>query len=689
MRLRDLPDWYPVTIDTETSGTQTDSGARVAAFSYAFREPDEKGQSNPSSRLISRAIPFDQGLVNLPMGAKQLNAATQKRLAKWPDWGREEDAHNESPAAFRYLMKQLSRLGLVYHNSKFDMNMLRKGLRGDPTLGVDLEDQLEWDTMLAQRILNARGEFDVGLKPVAVRKQLGAELGVREGMEDEESEALKPWLGPRSGKNNDPRYDLVPWSVMGPYAAMDAKLTLLLWELQLEEIDPELGGRHFERRHVSRELELCKVLYRMEHRGIGYDVKTSFAMSRMLGEEQARIADLLPFDPTPVKARTHFFGSKDQGGLDHFRFSDKLTPKKQDPQVDDEVIERLAKEEWVGQQDARTYQKHEGVKSAISKWYQAWADRAGADSRLRTSFKQADVVSGRLAVGHIQLQAIPHSYQLPKVEGLVGVRDLFFEDQPCPCDACAGRRAKVLWEFDISQAEIRIATAVCRCKPMLRGFLRGDDSHSIATRLMFGAVFKADGYEGREEAHPLWGQFRQVAKRCNLGILYGAGAVVIREQIMKFTGIVYPMDQVREWIAMWKAAFPEMHRELDKTAQFAVNNGWVKLLNGRQRWFTRFEPAHKALNQVIQGSLAETMKDVMIEVENAVPDSMLLQIHDSLVMRLCPERYVEQGDLVQKILTGRFERAFTLDWGKRKGGLITVPFTSDAKPFGRKEYSDA
>lgn len=675
MKLADLPDGYPVAVDTETSGTQTDAGSRIAVVSFAFRVPDANGDSDPSQPMVARAIPFDQGVHNLPMGAKVLDDRTALRLSKWPEWAQREDAGNRSPAQFVHLTRQLRRLNLIWHNGKFDMNHFRKGLRGNPVIGVDLERQHYWDTMLTQRILNARNENEVDLKGTAVRKRLGASIGVREGMEDDEKIALKPWLGPQTF----PRYDLVPWSVMEPYAGMDAKLTLLLAEHQWEELDPERGGRHFELRHIRREFELCKVLYRMEGRGLGWDVRLGREMTELLEKEKARLAAELPFEPTPVRARKFFFGSPEDGGLGHVVFSDKLTEKKQEPQVDDEVVARLVKEDWEGQEVAKQYQRHEGVKSAISKWYEAWTRMAGPDQRLRTNFKQADVVSGRLAVGYIQLQAIPHAYQLPKVEGLVGVRDLFVEDKVCSC--CA--QPMELWEFDISQAEIRIATAMAKCKPMLDGFARGDDSHSIATRLMFADLFREDGYEGREEEHPLWEELRQVAKRCNLGILYGAGGRTIQEQILKFTGRLYPLGQVREWIDQWNAAFPEMSRRLNQLERFALDNGWVKLRNGRQRWFARYEHPHKAFNQEIQGSLAETMKEVMILVENAIPDSMLLQIHDSLVMRLCPRRVEEQKATVIGIMSGTYERTFAQSWGKRRGWVV-VPFISEAKRFGRK-----
>lgn len=681
MKLSQLPDGYPVAVDTETSGLFPDAGGRIAAVSFAFRVPNAQGESDPSGKLVWKAVAFDQGVTHLPLGDKELDARTIKRLSKWPDWALDEDAGNLPPERFKDLTNELSRLRLDWHNAKFDLSMFRAGLRGEEAgTGIDLEDNTLWDTQLAQSVIDPRN--GTALKPLGVNLHLGRELGVREGMEDDEAEALKPWLGPRQGKNADPRYDLVPWSVMGPYAKMDAALTALLKEYQWDLL---YEAFRFQMHHISREFDLMKVLYRMEGRGVGFDVETALRMEKLIETERQRVAATLPFrskatgQPSPASAIKYFFGPPEEGGLGHFPFSDKLTDKRRDPQVDDEVITRLATEKWEGQAVAKIYQEHESLKSANGKWYGAWPYMAGKDGRLRTNHKQAHVVSGRLAVERIQLHAIPHAYQMPKVEDLVGVRDLFIETEECPC----GCGPYEMHEFDVSQAEIRIATAMAQCRPMLDGFEKGLDSHTIATLLMFGERLTNEGFEGRETEHELWDQWRQVGKRCNLGILYGAGAKVIQDQLKKFAGMVVPIPQVSRWIEDWKNAFPQMGDRLEMLERRAVNLGYVKLINGRQRFFSAYEPLHKAFNQEIQGSLAETMKVIMIMVENAIPNALLLQIHDSLVLRLSKCKLEEHKALVTKIMKDTFEEAFTQVW-KDTGELVTVPFLSDAKRFGRK-----
>lgn len=646
MRLADLPAGTPVAIDTEDSGLHSDDwdkhppeGARVAVVSLAYRDPE-------TGTVRSQAIPFDQGVNELPLGPKEIPARHAKRLAKWPDWAREEVAPNRPAEDFQTLLKILwdNNLSLIYHSAKFDMAMLRAGLRG--ISGIDLQSLFYWDTQLVQHVVEP--QMPTALKATAVRLML-----TDAGSEDAEQKALAPWLGPKTGKNADPRFDLVPWTMMEPYARVDAELTLALYEHQMNNYNPEedLGLFH----HIGREFDLMKTLYRMEARGIGFDADRCTKSAEVLHAELDTLAERLPIKggtgrPTPNAARKFFF--TDAGRAP---FKDKMTEGGQ-PKVDEEVIARLVKE---GVPYAEMYERHEGVKSALSKWYDSWPRLVGRDGRLRTSHKQGTVVSGRLAVGRVQLQAIPHSYLLPDVEGIEPVRSLF-----------QAKSDHELWEFDVSQAEIRVATAMAKCEPMLDGIRNGDDSHSIACKLMFGI----------EEDHPDWDRKRQVSKRCNLGILYGAGAKTIREQILKFTGIDYPLSQVKEWIDQWKAAFPEFDRALRDAARLAERLGFVVLYNGRERWFSDYEPTHKGFNQLVQGSLAEVMKDLMVQVDVRWPGELLLQIHDSLLLEVPEPKVRVRSEQVRELMVQGFESAFEQAW-KPGGPKIRVPFKADAKAF--------
>ncbi|HUN38445.1 MAG TPA: DNA polymerase [Trebonia sp.] len=657
-RLPDVSD-HLVALDSEDSGLFADDGARVSAVSAAWRDP-------VTAELVSIAVPFDQGYYDgcLPLGPKQIPSSHLRRISKWSD----ADLYtpNRSLAAWDQLMRWLSRQHLILQNAKYDLLMFLAGQRDRPHDQYctsdgpacppwdgghyDLGSRVVWDTMLASGQLWP-GE-STSLKPTSVRLNIGKELGIEEGAEADEAEALAPWKGPQA----DPRYDLIPWSVLGTYAQRDAQLTYLLYEHQQTLLTDQLSIR------IEEEQALMRTLYGMEKRGVGFDSDGCRRESVKLTGLIKEAASAVPFKggtgkPTGPAAVKYFFGAPKDGGLGYLPYADKMTAGGR-PQVDDESVQRLIKLNAPG---AAEYAHFQELQSANSKWYAAFPALVGPDGRLRTCHRQGRVVSGRLSVERWQAQALPHDYQIPS--GLEPIRRFLGYDP-----------GYEYWESDASQAEIRVATWVAKEKNMLRALKKGVDSHNAACKLMFyPSTALADAL-----LDPDWERYRGVAKRCNLGILYGIGAKELKAQIAKFTGYEYTVDQTREFISDYKNAFPGFARALYQYSDMATENGFVRLCTGKVRKFADYEPVHKAFNQRVQGDVSEAMRIAMVKHDRECPGMLVLQIHDSLVDRI-PVTDVERvSALMQDTIVSTFSRLFS-----------GVPFKADTKPFGHTSYLEA
>jgi DNA polymerase I-like protein with 3'-5' exonuclease and polymerase domains len=657
-RLPDVTD-HLVALDSEGSGLFADDGARVSAVSAAWRNPD-------TGVLDSISVPFDQGydFNCLPLGPKSIPSSHLKRISKWDP--ADLRAPNQSQARWDTLLGWLSRQHLILQNAKYDLLMFLAGQRGrvhdqycastgpacPPWDGghFDLGDRVVWDTMLASGQLWP-GE-STSLKPTSVRLNVGKEIGIEEGAEADEAEALAPWKGPQT----DPRYDLIPWRILDIYARRDAQLTYLLYEYQQSQLTDQISIR------IEEEQALMRTLYGMEKRAVGFDVdgcrRESVKLSGLIKEAAAAV----PFKggtgkPTGPAAVKYFFGAPKDGGLGYLPYADKMT-KGGSPQVDDESVQRLIK---LGAPGAKEYAHFQELSSAQSKWYAAFPALVGPDGRLRTCHRQGRVVSGRLSVERWQAQALPHDYQIP--DGLEPIRRFLGYDP-----------GYEHWESDASQAEIRVATWVAGEKNMLRALKKGVDSHNAACKLMFyPSTLLADAILDKD-----WERYRQVAKRCNLGILYGIGAKELRVQILKFSGYEYSVDQCREFISDYKNAFPGFARALYQYADMATENGFVRLCTGKVRKFADYEPVHKAFNQRVQGDVSEAMRIAMVKHDRDYPGMLVLQIHDSLVDRI-PVTDVERVSTAQReVIVSTFSRLFP-----------GVPFKADTKPFGHTYYEKA
>ena len=599
-----------VAVDTETTGLHPDDGARVAVVSAAWR--DEAGQ------LRAKAWPYAQGGIEQP--------------------------YNRPADHWRRLMGWLRQQDVVMHNAKFDVTVVRAGTPNPATAGVELLDRLIWDTMVAQSLLDPLESR--GLKETAARLKLadGHEL-IDVGQRNE----IRSWL--RKNKRPVGRYDEAPWELVEPYAADDARLTLLLYELQqarFEAGDAEL-------KLMWREMDFLRVLTRMEWRGIGFDAQACRESAAHLHTAWREVAELIPFagDRYPCNinvAKRFFFGSESEGGLGVIPY--QVTPAKRDPVLNEDITARMVK---ANVPYAKEYQQLSKIESALRKYYDAWPGMTGADGRLRTDYKQVSVVTGRLAAARVALQGIAHDEQLPTIEGVQPLRS-FFRASP----------GRVLWEIDLNQAELRVAASLSGDRGMREAVLSGD-VHGQTTRMIWQVGPGAE--DGKEHAYKdcecaackRFLQRRLIAKRINFGILYGGGAKKLAEVVLADTGLEVTQSQAAEWISSWHEVFPMMSRASRQAAFLAERRGWLRLKSGKLRWFAPHEPLHKAFNAVIQGGVADSMRDAMIEIEERMPDMLLLQIHDSVVLEV-PQGLENLIPVVQSILRRIFEDAFKIDF---------------------------
>ena len=340
----------PVFFDTETSGLHPDDGSRVSVVSLAYQV---KGDPVPRSA----AYPFGQGPDNeLDLGRRAWN-----HLIRW---------------------MSTAGSGLIGHNIRFDIHqMAGRSIHGYP--GRDFTDRVIFDTMVAAPEVWPRGP--IALKKIATRLY-GHDA-------DEEQKALKPHLGPKS----NPRFDRVPWEVMYPYAIRDAELTWAVYFEQRAWLDEStLTGRF-----IPQEMDIVRCLLRMEQAGLPYNPTQSLEYSRQLHESMDRIQQHVPYEIRPKMLRQYYFGEGEHdlgrgSSVQCLGLPPYSTTATGQPQLTAAVVRSMVEDEVPFARDLQEYNR---LKSAISKWYEPFAQRAGEDGRIRTSFRHTGgTKSGRFAL---------------------------------------------------------------------------------------------------------------------------------------------------------------------------------------------------------------------------------------------------------------------------------------------------
>jgi DNA polymerase I-like protein with 3'-5' exonuclease and polymerase domains len=676
-----LPDpsrlFEPISVDTETSGLYVDEGHRVCAVSTSFRTKDA-----PHVRT-DLAFPFDQGRheekgfeIQRYKAGHPKGVASEAELEDWlADYNLGDDQ-------WRWLCDWLKasghEVGHVYQNAQFDLLMMDAGLRtGAP--GVWLEPYVVWDTMLASK--NLWPTELTGLKPTGAR--LFGEERVADAAELKDALLIgKKLFGLRA--EHGPRYDLVPWSINGKYAASDTSLTLDIKELQHKMLEDGMGQGWAD---FNREMNLMRVLTRMSHRGFGpYSVQESHEWANVIAGRLQEIEPTLPFvrlgsiasDKVPavdiassepedypivgasaVRASEYYF---EQLGLKPWKVGEtrrgyeigkgihkkfvpgnkadrreierrfpteaaaKLVTFKQGELTAD-IAKRLGEE---GAPGATDYAEYLRLKIANQMFYRNYAELAGPDNKLRTTYRQAHVKSGRMSVEHFQAQALPkkldlvcHDVPVPEPRAFFGVPEGYER-----------------WNLDLSQAELRIAANLAHCKGLMQELNEdGRDVHGATTERTFGIT----------PDHPEWKGKRDVAKRLNFGGIFMIGPKTFQTNLWTQGGIEWSLAQCKEAVYAFRAAYPEIEDAYQFWLNYAAQYGSVKLYNGQRSWFGKLDYPNTGWNRRVQGSLAVWVAEWLTLVEQITEkhEALVLSVHDSAVLDLPKDK---APDIVARVL---------------------------------------
>lgn len=233
--------------------------------------------------------------------------------------------------------------------------------------------------------------------------------------------------------------------------------------------------------------------------------------------------------------------------------------------------------------------------------------------RIHTNFNQTIAATGRLSSTDPNLQNIPIRTPLGRQ-----IRQAFIAPP-----------GKTLISVDYSQIELRLAAAISHDPVMTQSFLNGEDIHARTA----AEIHKIPLEQVTKE-------IRRTAKEVNFGILYGLGSLGLSQR----TDL--SRNEAKEFIARYFEIYKEIKNYLEKTKNFAHQNGYVQTLFGRRRYLPDINGSmpmlvaaaeRMAINMPLQGTAADLIKLAMIKLHADLPKvcpeaKILLQVHDELVL---------------------------------------------------------
>ena len=421
-------------------------------------------------------------------------------------------------------------------------------------------------------------------------------------------------------------FSMVPLSLATEYAAADAHQTRKLVKI----FEKELKEKGLENLFFELEMPLMHVLIGMEKRGIKLDVMVLNDIDVVVTKEvdalRMNIIDLIGHEFADIN-----LNSPKQ--LENLLFNHlklpvvKKTTQKISYSTDQEVLEALAELHPVPALIMR-YRE-------LFKLKTTYLDALGdfvvpGTNRVHTTYNQTDVSTGRLASSEPNLQNIP-------------------VDRYAIRSAFKATEGSVFIAADYSQIELRVLAYLSQDATLLEAFKSGKDIHRLTAAGLFEVV-----------PEQVTGEQRQLGKRINFSILYGLTA----HGLAKDLDISHSL--ARSYIEKFMAHYPGVVTWMNTIVEKTKEKGYVETLWGRRRYLPGIYERNKnlfdlarrmAINTVAQGTAAELMKWGMMKLNdtlsNQIPAaSILLQIHDELLLEVPCEEEKEVSDVTRQILEG-------------------------------------
>lgn len=489
-------------------------------------------------------------------------------------------------------------IGKVGHNLKYDVTLLKWHA------GIEVRGTL-MDSMLAHSMkepemrhgLDYLSKLYLGYRPIPTSDLIGEKGEEQKSMRD------------------------IPVERVAEYACEDADVTLQVAEV----IQSDIEERGVAQVCYDIECPLVPVLVDMEFEGIRLDVE---ALKRYSVQLESDIEELQAGIHEQAGHEFNIDSPKQLGVVIYEEMELEKNPRKtatgQFSTREAELLRLAGRHKII--QDVLDYRNAVKLKSVYVDQLPEHVNES--TGRLHTHYSQSWTATGRMQSNHPNLQTIP----VRKERGRE-IRAAFI-----PRD-----EEHLILAADYSQIELRVMAELSGDEAMMDAFRSGTDIHRVTA----AQAYKVDLDDVTRE-------MRDKAKTVNFGIIYGISAFGLQQRLN------IPRKEAGELIDNYFEKYPGVQDYIDRSIEFARENGYVKTQSGRRRYIREINSRSRtaknaaerlAMNSPIQGTAADMLKLAMIRVHRALRDGgfrtrMLLTVHDELVF----DMYIPEQDSVMPVI---------------------------------------
>ena len=388
----------------------------------------------------------------------------------------------------------------------------------------------------------------------------------------------------------------------------------------------ELEDRNLMKVLNEIEMPLIEILSSMEIKGIKIDPEYFSNYEKELGDLIEKLQEKIY-----EEAGEEFNINSPKQLAEILFFKLNLPPVKKTKtglSTDEEVLEKLKVD---GAEIAKAILEYRKLAKLKNTYVDAIPKLRDEKDRVHTTFNQIGTTTGRLSSSDPNLQNIP-----VKTDEGIKIRQGFVAE-----------KNSVLMGIDYSQIELRVLAQLSGDENLREAYQNSMDLHSLTARKIFELSDEEE--VSREE--------RIIAKTINFSIIYGKTAFGLAKEL----GI--SQKEASEYIDRYFNQYPKVKGFEKEIVEFTEKHGYTETFFGRRRLIDGINSKNKniksqaermAVNSVIQGTAAEIIKKVMIEIYKYIKDrdgiSLLLQVHDELIFEIEKEKLEMYREDIEKIM---------------------------------------
>ena len=513
---------------------------------------------------------------------------------------------------------------VVFHNAKFDLAMLE--------YHFNFKFPRFEDTMLLHYCLEEQPGTH-GLKQLAMRYTPYGDY----------EKPMHDWIDGYRKANRILKdqftWDTIPFDIMKEYAAMDAVVTLLVFSKLYPAVKK---NNKLWKVYEDILIPGCRFLTDIQDIGVPFDEdRLSKAAVLMQEDIDNAVNELYEFDAVDKfeRIKQKEFNPNSTVQLRELLFDFVgLTPTKKTAtgaySTDAEVLKGLAEEHEIPKHILAIRQKSK-IKNTYLDKILPQLDR---DGRLRTNFNLHGTTSGRLSSsGKMNMQQIPRDN--PIVKGCIRAKE-----------------GNKIVAMDLTTAEVYCAAVLAEDKNLMKVFQDGGNFHSSIAKLVFNLPCEV------EEVAEHYSTQRQAAKAVTFGIMYGAGARKISEQVTQDSGSRFSVQEAQEVIDDYFRQFFKLRAWIDKSSRFIMDNGFIYSYFGRKRRLPNVQSDNKGvashevrsgLNFLVQSVASDINLLGAVEahseiVRKKLPAKIFALVHDSILAEVQEDAIDEYSEIIQR-----------------------------------------